>query len=73
MVKTAEAYVVGGAVAGNDPVRAFHQIAFELGEFAADIAAAFLDHGDDLVSYLAALVAVVFHFKPFGEEGFQLV
>ncbi len=73
MVKAAEADVVGGAVAGNDPVSAFNQVAFQFGQFLADVAGALFEQRNHLVGHGAALVAVFLDFEPFGEEGFEFV
>ncbi len=68
MVKTAEADVVCGAVAGDNPLRACHEEALEFKDALAYVASASLAERHELVGYLAGDAGAVAAFKPLGGE-----
>ena len=72
-VQTAEAYVVGGAVTGDNPLRACGDEAFELDDFAAGVASASLAQGYNLVGDFACGGGVVGCIEPLLSQGFDLV
>ena len=65
MVKTAETYVVSGAVAGDDPLRAFHDEVLESHDAVADLAAASLAEGYEGLEHFACGLGVVAVVEPF--------
>ena len=73
MVETAEADVVSGAVAGDDPLTAGGEEVAQLDDVAADVAAACLAQGQQFGGDFACCGGVLAVFEPLAAEGLHLV
>ena len=74
MVQAAVADVIGPAVAAEDPLRPFDEVAFEAVDFVEDRIIAFggFQSGGEFFGPLSGAFALVFLFEPVFDRGFQV-